>query len=87
VPEGVEPRFGNVKRLEEWPQLALTVHIRVPGRSCGGCKPERAEEYRTRFKDRAALYKDGAVQIDKVREYKEATQMISTEWVSANRCN
>jgi hypothetical protein len=30
---------------------------------------ERAEEYRTKFKDRAALYKDWADRMDKVRAY------------------
>jgi hypothetical protein len=39
------------------------------GKKLSQVHPERAEEYRTRFKDRAGLYKDGAVQIDKVREY------------------
>lgn len=31
--------------------------------------PERAAEYRARFKDRANLYIDGPVQNEKVREY------------------
>jgi hypothetical protein len=31
--------------------------------------PERAADYRARFKDRASLYIDGPVQIEKVREY------------------
>jgi hypothetical protein len=39
------------------------------GKKLSQVHPERVEEYRTRFKDRAGLYKDGAVQIDKVREY------------------
>ena len=30
---------------------------------------ERAEAYRKKFKDRAGLYKDGTVQLEKVREY------------------
>jgi hypothetical protein len=39
------------------------------GKKLSQVHPERAEAYRTRFKDRAGLYKDGTVQIDKVREY------------------
>jgi hypothetical protein len=39
------------------------------GKKLSRVHPERVVEYRTRFKDRAGLYKDGAVQIDKVREY------------------
>ena len=31
--------------------------------------PERVAEYRSKLKDRAGLYKDGAVQVEKVREY------------------
>jgi hypothetical protein len=39
------------------------------GRKLSQVHGERAEAYRKKFKDRVGLYKDGAVQIDKVREY------------------
>jgi hypothetical protein len=31
--------------------------------------PQRAAEYQSKFKDRAALYKDGKDRVEKVREY------------------
>jgi hypothetical protein len=37
------------------------------GKKLSQVHSERAEQYRVRFKDRASLYKDGPVQIDKQR--------------------
>jgi hypothetical protein len=39
------------------------------GKRLSTVHPERVAEYRSKFKDRAALYKDGKDTVEKVREY------------------
>ena len=39
------------------------------GKKLSTMHPERVEEYRSKYKDRAGLYKVGSDQLEKIREY------------------
>lgn len=59
----------NFVHCEKCHQPAGKVCTDPRGKKLSQVHGERADAYRKQFKDRSSLYKDGAVQIDKVREY------------------